>query len=149
TVFPIGRFLSTTQQAVRNTEQKEEILRAFGVYKPQQTHTLTPVPGAAGTASSVNGKKASGEPVNTCACESDFDLTPEEVAQLSERPPLRKLDPRDIHLAEPSLPIAGLELRPKQPIPHDLPFLVVDTSKSIIDGHNGFFNNNLISFLVH
>jgi pimeloyl-ACP methyl ester carboxylesterase len=148
-VFPLGRFFSTTQQAVRNTEQRKQIRRAFGVYEPQHTHTLAPVPGLVGPAPAAKKVKAAGKSGETCVCEEDFDLTTEEITRLLVHPSLRRPDPREIHLAEPSLPIAGLELKPKQPIPHDLPFLVVDTSKSVIDGHNGFFNNNLIGFLVH
>lgn len=150
TLFPLGRFFSTRSQAARDPQQQRAISSALGVYAPQQTHILEVESPPAGARLELPGPKSgTAAAESSCTCEADLALTDEERARAAELP-APDLDPRTLQLALPKQPIGTLLLQPKpgKKVDPNLPFLVAETSKFVINGHNRFFDRRLIGFLV-
>ena len=136
-LFPIGRFFSTLRQGTVSREQRRAIHTALGIYEPQITHNLhleTPIPER--EAESVEGK-----------CGVDLRLQPKEADQFrrGELGDIRKSG-GNIESYLLQLPMSakqsiyGSLLEPKPGIDPNSPFLVVEASKDLIDGHVGLFN---------
>jgi hypothetical protein len=145
TVFPIGRFFSLLSQGIASREQGEAVRVALGNDSSQVTHFLKLDPSAdwQGPDPASDG----------CGSGVELDARQREAfsaGNLGNRLPTAS-DLRGALIATKlagEVHLYGTVLTPKPGVDPDLPFLVVQVSKHIINGHNGFFNPRLINFLV-